>query len=149
MLLSYAKAKAQVRNNQGSSVTTSYSFRPKGKITIITIIIVRIVEYNSTVLFVYGENLSRTPKIFKNIFLKNSYSRLTKYILYGTLDGNRLFLWLSLSNLTTFFTLWLLLRPIGTHMPPMACNMTENWPNTVHFSGRIRFWDDWLCILTT
>ena len=65
------------------------------------------------------------------------------------MDDNQLFLWLLLSNLTTFFNHRFIRRPIGTHTPSVASKMMENWPNTVNFTGRMRFWDYWLCILTT
>jgi len=33
------------------------------------------------------------------------------------------------------------MRPIGTHTPPVASKMMENWPSTADFSSRMRFWD--------
>ena len=67
-------------------------------------------------------------------------------ISYGS---TKLFLWLSLSNLTTFFTPWLLMRQIRTHIPPVANKKIKNWPSSVDFSSGKWFWDDWLCILPT
>jgi len=57
-----------------------------------------------------------------------------------------LFLWLSLSDLTTFFNPKFIIRPNGTHMPLGASKLIENWPSTAPFSTIDSFWSDLLCI---